>query len=104
MPAISNFEIDIPARLPSTTASAEGGISMAIPPVAIIGPMAILGWYPRRSISGSKMLPSIAVLAMVDPESDEKIVPLITDTMESLPGTREMSLSTVSIALSASPV
>ena len=43
MPAMSSLEIDTPARLPSRTASAEGGISMAMPPVAMIGPMAIDG-------------------------------------------------------------
>ena len=43
MPAISSLAIEMPARLPSRTASAEGGISMAIEPVAMIGPMAMEG-------------------------------------------------------------
>ncbi len=43
MPATSSFEIDMPARLPSSTASADGGISIAMPPVAMIGPIAMRG-------------------------------------------------------------
>ncbi len=34
----------MPARLPSSTVSAEGGISMSTPPMAMIGPIAMLGW------------------------------------------------------------
>ena len=34
----------MPARLPSSTVRAEGGISMSTPPMAMIGPMAMLGW------------------------------------------------------------
>ena len=49
------------------------------------------------------MLPSIAVLAMVEPESDEKIVPPATATRERRPGTRAMSRSTASIACPATP-
>jgi hypothetical protein len=43
MPPMSRSEIEILARLPSKTDSADGGMSMAMPPVAIIGPMAITG-------------------------------------------------------------
>ena len=43
-PAISSPEIEMPARLPSSTVSAEGGISMSTPPMAMIGPIAMLGW------------------------------------------------------------
>src|SRR5690606_6582475 len=43
MPPMSSCDMEMPARLPSMTASAEGGISMAMPPTAMMGPMAILG-------------------------------------------------------------
>src|SRR5262249_18465450 len=43
MPPISNFEIEIPERLPSSTVSAEGGMSMSTAPIAIIGPAAMMG-------------------------------------------------------------
>ena len=44
MPPISSFEIEMPDRLPSSTVSAEGGISMSTPPIAMIGPIAMVGW------------------------------------------------------------
>ena len=43
-PPISNFEIEIPDRLPSSTVSADGGISMSTAPIAMIGPVANAGW------------------------------------------------------------
>jgi hypothetical protein len=43
MPAISSCEIEMPARLPSSTVRAEGGISMSTPPIAMIGPIASFG-------------------------------------------------------------
>ena len=43
IPAISNWATDCSAILASRTASADGGISIAIPPTAIIGPMAMEG-------------------------------------------------------------
>ena len=43
-PAMRSPLIEMPDRLPKSTASAEGGISMAMPPVPRIGPMAIEGW------------------------------------------------------------
>ena len=43
-PAISRPEIEMPARLPSSTVSADGGISMSTPPIAMIGPIARRGW------------------------------------------------------------
>src|SRR6185503_4710777 len=43
-PPISSFEIDMPDRLPSSTVSAEGGISMSTAPIAISGPVAMVGW------------------------------------------------------------
>src|SRR5215468_1799076 len=43
MPPISNFEIEIPDRLPSSTVSAEGGISISTAPIAMIGPVAMVG-------------------------------------------------------------
>ena len=104
IPAISNCATDCSAILASNTAKAEGGINMAIPPTAIIGPIAIAGLYPRFIISGSRTDPNIAVLAIVEPESDEKIVPPTIDTMESLPGRREIIRSIAPIALNATPV
>ena len=41
---MSNPEIEMPARLPSSTVSADGGMSMSTPPIAMMGPMAMLGW------------------------------------------------------------
>ena len=43
MPPIRRPEIEMPARLPSSTVSAEGGISMSTPPIPMIGPIAMLG-------------------------------------------------------------
>src|SRR5436190_20295140 len=42
-PPIKSFEIEIPERLPSSTVSAEGGMSMSTAPIAISGPVAIVG-------------------------------------------------------------
>ena len=44
------------------------------------------------------------MLAMVEPESEEKIVPPTIATSDSRPGTRAISLSTASIARAATPV
>ena len=33
----------MPAMLPSSTVSADGGISMSTPPIPMIGPIAIFG-------------------------------------------------------------
>ena len=46
----------------------------------------------------------MAVLAMVDPESDEKTVPPTIETTASRPGTRAMSRSIAPMALKATPV
>ena len=43
MPAMSSCDTEMPARLPSSTVSAEGGISMSTPPIAMIGPIAMFG-------------------------------------------------------------
>src|SRR5881628_2787620 len=104
MPPISSFEMEMPERLPSSTVSAEGGISMSTAPIAMSGPVAIVGWYPRASITGSIRLPSIAVVAMVEPEIAENTVPATTATTASRPGTCRISRSTPSITLTASPV
>ena len=40
-PATSSPVMEMPARLPSSTVMAEGGISMSTPPMAMIGPMAM---------------------------------------------------------------
>ena len=42
-PPISSLEIEMPDRLPSSTVSAEGGISMSTAPIAITGPVAMVG-------------------------------------------------------------
>ena len=44
MEAIRSSPIGIRATAPSSTASAEGGISIARPPTATIGPIATLEW------------------------------------------------------------
>src|SRR2546425_9285120 len=104
MPPISSFEMEMPERLPSSTVSAEGGISMSTAPIAMSGPVAIVGWYPRASITGSIRLPSIAVVAMVEPEIAENTVPATTATTASRPGTWRIRCSTPSITFTASPV
>ena len=43
-PAINSPLMEIPARLPSRTVSADGGMSMSTPPMAMMGPMASRGW------------------------------------------------------------
>src|SRR5437588_7099277 len=43
-PPISSFDMEIPERLPSSTVSAEGGMSMSTAPIAMIGPVANAGW------------------------------------------------------------
>src|SRR6185503_12110859 len=43
-PPISSLEIEMPDRLPRSTVSAEGGISMSTAPIAISGPVATVGW------------------------------------------------------------
>src|SRR2546430_2015856 len=104
MPPISSFEMEMPERLPSSTVSAEGGISMSTAPIAMSGPVAIVGWYPRDSITGSIRLPSIAVVAMVEPEMAENTVPATTATTARRPGTCRISRSTPSITFTARPV
>ena len=42
-PPISSLEIEMPDRLPSSTVRAEGGISMSTAPIAISGPVAMVG-------------------------------------------------------------
>ena len=42
-PPINSFDMEIPERLPSSTVSAEGGISMSTAPIAISGPVAMVG-------------------------------------------------------------
>ena len=44
MPPTSSLEMEIPERLPSSTVSADGGISMSTAPIAMIGPVASTGW------------------------------------------------------------
>ena len=43
-PPSSSLEIEIPESEPSSTVSAEGGISMSTAPIAMIGPVAMVGW------------------------------------------------------------
>src|SRR5215475_541627 len=61
-PPISSFEIEIPDRLPRSTVRADGGISMSTAPIAMIGPVASTGLYPRDSMTGSINDPSMAVV------------------------------------------
>ena len=44
IPPISKPLMEIPDKLPSNTVRPEGGISMSTAPMAMIGPMARLGW------------------------------------------------------------
>src|SRR5262249_15902006 len=86
-PPISSFEIETPDRLPSSTVRAEGGISMSTASIAMIGPVASTGLYPRDSMTGSINDPSMAVVAIVEPEMAENTVPATTATTASRPGT-----------------
>ena len=94
----------MPESEPNKTVSAEGGINISSAPMAMIGPAAMVGWYPRASITGSINEPSIAVVAMVEPEMAEKTVPATTATTESRPGTLTIRRSIPSMTLSARPV
>jgi hypothetical protein len=42
-PPISNLEMEMPDRLPSSTVSADGGMSISTAPIAMIGPVASTG-------------------------------------------------------------
>src|SRR3954468_13555629 len=55
-------------------------------------------------MTGSIRLPSMAVVAMVDPEIAENTVPATTATTASRPGTSRIKRSTPSITFTASPV
>ena len=55
-------------------------------------------------MSGSNTEPRIAVFAIVEPDSEEKIVPPTIETTARRPGTREINLSMEPIALKATPV
>ena len=85
------------------TAKPLGGTIIAKPPLARIGPIDIGRRYPRRSMSGSRTVPSTAVLATVEPLRLENTVPETTVRMLRRPGRRPSSLSSASIALSATP-
>jgi hypothetical protein len=104
IPANSSLVIDMLERLPNSTIRAEGGISMSTPPIAITGPMANVGWYFFSSITGVIDRPSIAVVAIVEPEIAENAVPATTETTESRAGTRWIRRSKPSITRRASPV
>ena len=43
-PPIRSLEIEMPDSEPSSTVSADGGISMSTAPIAMIGPVASFGW------------------------------------------------------------
>src|SRR3989304_3300033 len=43
-PPMRSWEIEMPDRLPSSTVRAEGGISMSTAPMAMMGPVAMVGW------------------------------------------------------------
>ena len=43
MPPTSNPVIEMPPRLPRSTARPEGGIRMSTPPIARVGPIAVFG-------------------------------------------------------------
>jgi CRP-like cAMP-binding protein len=76
------------AKLPNKTISAEGGINMSTPPMAMMGPMASEGWYFFSNMMGVMERPNMAVVAMVEPEMAEKAVPATTETTGSRAGTR----------------
>src|SRR5262249_16172559 len=87
-PPISSFEIEIPDRLPRSTVRAEGGINISTAPIAMIGPVASTGLYPRDSMTGSINDPSMAVVAMVEPQMAENTGPPTTATPPTRPRAR----------------
>jgi hypothetical protein len=103
MPAIKSFPIDISAKEPRMTAIALGGMMTAKPPAAIIDPNVNSLSYPRERISGTRVLPNIAVFAMPEPLKAANIVPVIIVSMANLPGIRPTTLSKVSSAGLNSP-
>ena len=103
-PPMRSRGIEIPDKLPRSTARAETGISISRAPTAMIGPVAMMGLYPRAIINGTIRLPSIAVTAIVEPDTAEKIVPATTATTASCPGTFVIRRSTASITFTARPV
>ena len=42
-PPMSNLEMEMPDKEPSKTVSAEGGINMSTAPMAMMGPVAMVG-------------------------------------------------------------
>ena len=90
IPAIRSLATDCSAILASNTANADGGMSIAMPPTAIMGPIAIEGLYPRLIISGRRTDPRIAVFAIVEPEREEKTVPPTIETTDNRPGTLDI--------------
>ncbi|CAI8175945.1 MAG: Uncharacterised protein [SAR116 cluster bacterium] len=80
MPPISSLPISSCANVPRSTASADGGISMASPPVPRMGPMDMCFLYPRRDISGTISDPRSAVDPIDDPDRVAKAVPPATVT------------------------
>ena len=88
MPANKSLVMEMLAKLPNKTISAEGGINMSTPPMAMMGPMANEGWYFFSNMMGVMERPNMAVVAMVEPEMAEKAVPATTETTGSRAGTR----------------
>ena len=97
------FPTDICPMLASTTARDEGGMSMANPPTPMIGPTDMGVLYPRRLISGSKTVPSMAVLARVEPLKAAKRTPAPVASRLNRPGSRPSHLSITSMVLLAIP-
>jgi hypothetical protein len=62
------------------------------------------GWYPRDSMTGSINDPSMAVVAIVEPEMAENTVPATTATTARRPGTWRTRRSIPSMTFRASPV
>lgn len=71
--------------LARTTVSAFGGISASTVPTPISGPRLMLLLYPFLSMSGRRMVPRRAHVAIVEPLRAPIITPMMMARMESLP-------------------
>src|ERR1700730_5841085 len=103
MIAINSAPTEMSAGEARITPRAEGGSITARPPDPITGPSVIGCLYPRRAISGTRILPSSAVVAAPDPAKVANMVPPPTAIRLNLPGMRPNHASSTSISLAAIP-
>src|SRR6516164_2354510 len=103
MMAISSAPTEMSAVDARMTPKADGGSMTARPPDPMTGPSVMDCLYPRRAISGTRILPSNAVVAAPEPAKVANSVPPPTAIRLSRPGTRPNHASSTSISLAAIP-